>query len=64
MMAATSRLSRWRLLLNGLVRILLRVRLAPRHTSLLRVHGQRSGTPYSTPLTLVEEGTNRWLVAP
>jgi hypothetical protein len=28
------------------------------------VQGRRSGTRYSTPVTLVEEGTNRWLVAP
>jgi deazaflavin-dependent oxidoreductase (nitroreductase family) len=64
MMAATYCLSGWRRLLNGLVRILLRVGLAPRHTYLLTVHGRRSGKPYSTPVTLVEEGTNRWLVAP
>jgi deazaflavin-dependent oxidoreductase (nitroreductase family) len=63
-MAATDHRSRWRRLLNGLVRILLRVGLAPRHTYVLTVHGRRSGTPYSTPVTLVEEGTNRWLVAP
>lgn len=64
MMAATSRLSGWRRLLNGVVKTLLRVGLGPRHTSLLTVRGRRSGTPYSTPVTLVEEGTNRWLVAP
>jgi deazaflavin-dependent oxidoreductase (nitroreductase family) len=64
MMAATYCLSGWRRLLNGLVRILLRVGLAPRHTYLLTVHGRRTGKPYSTPVTLVEEGTNRWLVAP
>lgn len=63
-MAATYRLSRWRRLLNALVRTLLRVGLGPRHTYLLTVHGRRSGKPYSTPVTLVEEGTNRWLVAP
>jgi deazaflavin-dependent oxidoreductase (nitroreductase family) len=63
-MAATYRLSRWRRLLNALVRTLLRVGLGPRHTYLLTVQGRRSGTRYSTPVTLVEEGTNRWLVAP
>ena len=63
-MAAAYRLSGWRRLLNGLVRILLRMGLEPRHTYLLTVHGRRSGKPYSTPVTLVEEGTNRWLVAP
>jgi deazaflavin-dependent oxidoreductase (nitroreductase family) len=63
-MAATYRLSGWCRLLNGLVRILLRVGLAPRHTYLLAVRGRRTGRRYSTPVTLVEEGTNRWLVAP
>jgi hypothetical protein len=63
-MAATYRLSRWRHLLNALVRGLLRVGLGPRHTYLLTVHGRRSGRRYSTPVTLVEEGRNRWLVAP
>jgi deazaflavin-dependent oxidoreductase (nitroreductase family) len=63
-MAATYRLSGWRRLLNGLVRTLLRVGLGPRHTYLLTVRSRRSGTPYATPVTLVEEGTNRWLVAP
>ena len=63
-MAATYRLSRWRRLLNALVRTLLRVGLGPRHTYLLTVRGRRSGTRYSTPVTLVEEGAHRWLVAP
>jgi hypothetical protein len=63
-MAARYRLGLWRRRLNALVRTLLRLGLAPRHTSLLTVHGRRSGTRYSTPVTLVEERTNRWLVAP
>ena len=63
-MAATYHLSGWRRLLNGLMKILLRVGLAPRHIYLLTVRGRRSGTPYSTTVTLVEEGTSRWLVAP
>jgi deazaflavin-dependent oxidoreductase (nitroreductase family) len=64
MMAATYRLSGWRRLLNGGVKTLLRVGLGPQHTYLLTVRGRRTGTPYSTPVTLVEEGTHRWLVAP
>jgi deazaflavin-dependent oxidoreductase (nitroreductase family) len=63
-MAATYRLSSWRRLLNALVRGLLRMGLGPRHTYLLTVHDRRSGKQYSTPVTLMEEGTNRWLVAP
>jgi deazaflavin-dependent oxidoreductase (nitroreductase family) len=64
MMATTYRLSGWRRLLNALVKTLLRMGLAPRHTYLLTVRGRRSGQPYSTPVTLVEEGPHRWLVAP
>jgi deazaflavin-dependent oxidoreductase (nitroreductase family) len=63
-MAATYHLSGSRRLLNALVKTLLRVGLAPRHTYLLTVRGRRSGQPYSTPVTLVEEGPHRWLVAP
>jgi deazaflavin-dependent oxidoreductase (nitroreductase family) len=63
-MAVRYRLSRWRQLLNQLVRALLWVGLGPRHTYLLTVRGRRSGRPYSTPVTLVEEGGHRWLVAP
>lgn len=63
-MAATYRLSHWSRLLNALVITLLRVGLGPRHTYLLTVRGRRTGTRDSTPVTLVEEGTNRWLVAP
>jgi deazaflavin-dependent oxidoreductase (nitroreductase family) len=63
-MAATYRQSTWRRLLNALVPTLLLVGLGPRRTYLLTVRGRRSGKPYSTPVTLVEEGTNHWLIAP
>ena len=49
---------------NGLIRILLRLGLGPARTYLLTVTGRRSGAPRSTPVTLVEEGGRRWLVAP
>jgi deazaflavin-dependent oxidoreductase (nitroreductase family) len=49
---------------NGLVRMLLRLGLGPSRTYLLTVTGRRSGAPRSTPVTLVEEGGRRWLVAP
>jgi deazaflavin-dependent oxidoreductase (nitroreductase family) len=49
---------------NTLMRLLLRLGLAPRTTVLLTVPGRRSGTPRSTPVTLVEEDGQRWLVAP
>jgi deazaflavin-dependent oxidoreductase (nitroreductase family) len=63
-MAVRYRLSLWRQLLNQLVQALLWLGLGPRHTYLLAVRGRRSGRLYSTPVTLVEEGRQRWLVAP
>src|SRR5919108_2371918 len=63
-MATRYSLSRWRRLANRVIRALLRVGLGPRHTYLLTVRGRRSGRPYSTPITLVEEAEQRWLVAP
>jgi len=49
---------------NALVRILLRLGLGPARTYLMTVTGRRSGAPRSTPVTLVEDGGRRWLVAP
>ena len=63
-MAAQYRLTMWRRMLNRVVRVLLRMGLGPRRTYLLTVRGRRSGRLYSTPVTLVEEGGERWLVAP
>jgi deazaflavin-dependent oxidoreductase (nitroreductase family) len=63
-MAKTFRLTPQRRFANGLMRLLLRLGLAPRTTVLLTVLGRRSGTPRSTPVTLVEEDGQRWLVAP
>jgi deazaflavin-dependent oxidoreductase (nitroreductase family) len=63
-MAKSYRLTPLRRIANGLMRLLLRLGLAPRTTVLLTVPGRRSGTPRSTPVTLVEEDGQRWLVAP
>jgi deazaflavin-dependent oxidoreductase (nitroreductase family) len=63
-MATGYRLSRTRRLVNALVRPLVRFGLAGRHTYLLTVEGRKSGRRYSTPVTLVEDGDGRWLVAP
>ncbi len=63
-MAATYRLSLWRRGVNALVRALLEWGLGPRHTYLLTVRGRKSGRPYSTPVTLVEQRGQGWLVAP
>jgi deazaflavin-dependent oxidoreductase (nitroreductase family) len=61
---ATYRLSPVRRTVNALVRVLLRAGLGPPRTYLLTVPGRRTGQPRSTPVTLVESGGQRWLVAP
>ena len=63
-MAARYRLGLGRRAGNAVVRALLALGLGPRSTYLLGVAGRRSGTLRSTPVTLVEEGGRRWLVAP
>src|ERR671919_2011226 len=63
-MAWAYRLGLWRRLVNWLIRVLLRLGASPPHTYLLTVRGRKSGQPYSTPVTLVEENGERWLVAP
>ena len=63
-MAKSYRLTPPRRVANVLMRLLLRLGLAPRTTVLLTVPGRRSGRPRSTPVTLVEEDGHRWLVAP
>jgi len=63
-MAATYRLSPGRRAANRLVRLLLKLGLMPGPTYLLTVPGRRTGRPLSTPVTLVEDDGERWLVAP
>ena len=63
-MARPYRLGFWRRLVNQIVRSMLRIGLPPPHTYLLTVPGRKTGKTYSTPVTLVEENGERWLVAP
>ena len=49
---------------NRIMQSLLRLNIGPANTYLLTVKGRKSGKPHSTPVTLVEEGSGRWLVAP
>ncbi|HET7876166.1 MAG TPA: nitroreductase/quinone reductase family protein, partial [Methylomirabilota bacterium] len=64
-MAATYRLGLARRVVNALVRALLRLDLfLPPTYHLLTVTGRKTGRQYSTPVTLIEEGGERWLVAP
>ena len=63
-MAKRYRLGVARRVVNWVVRALLRVGIAPPRTYLLVVPGRRTGALHATPVTLVEEGGARWLVAP
>ena len=58
------RLSLWRRALNAVVRPLARLGLTGPRTHLVTVEGRRTGKLWSTPLSLVEVGGERWLVAP
>jgi deazaflavin-dependent oxidoreductase (nitroreductase family) len=58
------RKSSWRRALNALVRPLARLGLTGPRTHLLTVPGRRTGRPWSTPVSIVRMGDERWLVAP
>ena len=58
------RLSPWRRALNAVVRPLARAGLTGPRTHLLTVPGRRSGRLWQTPVSIVQDGDERWLVAP
>ena len=58
------RKSYWRRALNALVRPLAKLGLTGPRTHLLTVPGRRTGRPWSTPVSIVRTGSERWLVAP
>jgi deazaflavin-dependent oxidoreductase (nitroreductase family) len=64
MAPAPYRKSLWRRGLNAVVRPLAKTGLTGPRTHLLTVPGRRSGTPWSTPVSIVRMGDERWLVAP
>ncbi|GIU94287.1 MAG: hypothetical protein KatS3mg012_0744 [Gaiellaceae bacterium] len=57
-------MSLWRRSVNALVRPLARVGLTGPRTYLLTVPGRKTGKLWSTPVSIVQEGEARWLVAP
>src|SRR5262245_33442021 len=56
--------SLWRRALNAVVRPLAKVGLTGPRTHLLTVQGRTSRKPWSTPVSIVQLGDERWLVAP
>ena len=63
-MARAYRLGVARRIINGIIRTLLRMGWGPARTYLLVTRGRTTGRVYRTPVTLVEQGARRWLVAP
>lgn len=58
------RQSVWRRAVNGVVRPLAKHGLAGSRTHLLTVPGRTTGRRWSTPVSVVRLGAERWLVAP
>jgi deazaflavin-dependent oxidoreductase (nitroreductase family) len=58
------RASLWRRAVNALVRPLARLGLTGPRTYLLTVPGRKSGKLWSTPVSIVRDGGDRYLVAP
>jgi deazaflavin-dependent oxidoreductase (nitroreductase family) len=56
-------MGRGRRLADRVIGVLTRWGVVP-HTYVLSVHGRKTGRLYSTPVTLVERGGDKWLVAP
>ena len=63
-MARAYRLGVARRIVNGTIRTLLRMGWGPARTYLLVTRGRATGRLHRTPVTLVEQGSRRWLVAP
>jgi deazaflavin-dependent oxidoreductase (nitroreductase family) len=63
-MAKTYQVSSMVKTVNRIMRTLVRFGIGPKQTYILTVRGRKSGRPYSTPVSLVEENGDRWLVAP
>lgn len=63
-MAKTYQITSTTRLVNKIMQTLVRWGIGPKQTCILTVPGRKSGKLYSTPVSLVEDGANRWLVAP
>jgi deazaflavin-dependent oxidoreductase (nitroreductase family) len=63
-MAKTYRVTSVVRFVNRIVQTLLRLGIGSKGMYLLTVQGRKSGKLHSNPVTLIEEGSQRWLVAP
>jgi deazaflavin-dependent oxidoreductase (nitroreductase family) len=63
-MAKSYRLGMGRRLGNAMVTAMVRLGVGGKSTYLLTTTGRKSGQPRTTPVTLIENGGQRWLVSP
>lgn len=63
-MAKTYQVTSTTRFINKMMQTLARWGIGPKQTYILTVPGRKSGKLYSTPVSLLEEGEDRWLVAP
>ena len=63
-MAIKFKVNTTRRVADTVTKAFLSLHLAPRGYYLLTTIGRKSGMPRSNPVTLIEEGTRRWLVSP
>jgi deazaflavin-dependent oxidoreductase (nitroreductase family) len=63
-MARNYQLGVARRFVNALVTTMIRLGIGGKSTYLLTTTGRKSGQPRTTPVTLVEDGGERWLVSP
>lgn len=63
-MANTYRLGPMRRSINALMTTMIRIGIGAPSSYLLTTTGRKTGCPRTTPVTLIEEDGDRWLVAP
>lgn len=63
-MAKTYRVTPIVRLINRLMRVMIDFGVALKGTYMLTVKGRETGKLYSTPVLLIEDGSDRWLVSP
>ncbi len=63
-MNSTYKLTPTRKFINLIMRVMIRYDLGPSGRHILKFKGRKSGRDYSTPVTLVQDNGQKWLVAP
>ena len=63
-MARTYRVTRSVRVINRIIKALVRLGIGPSRMHILTVAGRTSGKLYSTPVSIIEQDGERWLVSP